>query len=132
MLVAPAGVGLRPNLRAFLVPLTRALGATSPRMTVTVTADAARAGLPPLLRTARELLADAALAEELPLVRAPTLLVWGERDPLVPAELAERFLSALPDARLHVVARAGHVPMDDAPDEVARAILAHLRLDGRA
>lgn len=79
-----------------------------------------------LLRTPRELLADEQLASELQLVEAPTLLIWGERDPLIPPELARRSLGALPDARLRLVPGTGHVPVVDAPHEVAEAIAAHL------
>lgn len=44
-------------------------------------------------------------------VTAPTLLVWGERDPMVPIGHAAQLQSLLPDTRLLVVPGAGHNPM---------------------
>jgi pimeloyl-ACP methyl ester carboxylesterase len=126
VLIAPAGIGLRSSLVAHSLPLARALAGLRPQLAAAVTANALRTGPRRLIRTSRDLLADAALPGELRAVRAPTLLVWGERDSLVPARVAKQFLAELPHGRLHVVPRAGHVPMDEAPEEVAGAILGHL------
>jgi pimeloyl-ACP methyl ester carboxylesterase len=62
------------------------------------------------------------LRDELGAVRAPTLLVWGERDRLVPVRNAEAWAEALPDARVELVPRAGHVPMVERPDELSRLL----------
>jgi len=43
----------------------------------------------------------------------PTLLLYGERDDIVPPGHGEQFLALLPNARLAVLAGAGHVPMID-------------------
>ncbi len=43
------------------------------------------------------------------LVRAPTLVVWGAEDRLVPVELAARTAAAVPDSRLLVLPDVGHV-----------------------
>ncbi len=88
--------------------------------------DSLRAGLVTLYRAATQLLGDEALREELSAITAPTLLVWGERDPLVPLRLATEYAQAIPDVRL-VVVEAGHVPMVDRPDEFARAVLDFVR-----
>ena len=40
----------------------------------------------------------------------PTLLVWGERDPVLPLAHAQAAADELPGARLAVVPRAGHMP----------------------
>jgi pimeloyl-ACP methyl ester carboxylesterase len=85
--------------------------------------DSLRAGAFTRYRAGRQLLGDDALHGELSSIRAPTLLVWGGRDPLVPPRLAEEYARAIPDARLVVVDGAGHVPMADRPDEFARALL---------
>lgn len=48
-------------------------------------------------------------------VATPTLVVWGREDRIVPLECGERFVKALPRARLEVVDRAGHfVEMEQA------------------
>jgi pimeloyl-ACP methyl ester carboxylesterase len=41
-------------------------------------------------------------------VPAPTAVVWGEHDQLFPLDIGHQFVERLSDARLHVVADAGH------------------------
>lgn len=50
------------------------------------------------------------LAEALPL-----LIVWGERDPIIPVSHAEEAHAALPSSRLEVFAGAGHLPQLEQP-----------------
>jgi pimeloyl-ACP methyl ester carboxylesterase len=53
-----------------------------------------------------------------PLLRTltmPVLLVWGESDPLVPLTYAEQIHAEVPQARLEVIPRAGHIPMWENP-----------------
>ncbi|HLH24543.1 MAG TPA: alpha/beta fold hydrolase [Chloroflexota bacterium] len=88
-------------------------------------ADAHRAGPATILRAAHELLA-ADIQAKLARVAAPTLLIWGERDAIVPVELGERLARALPRARLVVLPGAGHNPMWDRADAFNRAVLAFL------
>ncbi|MCX8132758.1 MAG: alpha/beta fold hydrolase [Roseococcus sp.] len=59
-------------------------------------------------------------------IAAPTLLLWGERDAMVPASNAADYLRALRDARSVVLPGIGHVPMEEAPEATARAIRAFL------
>ena len=58
------------------------------------------------------------------LVRAPTLVVWGTEDQLVPVELAGRTAASVPDSRLLVLPNVGHVAQLEAPETTARATLA--------
>jgi pimeloyl-ACP methyl ester carboxylesterase len=53
---------------------------------------------------------------------APKLLVWGEDDGFQKVAYAERFASEIPNTTLVRVSGAGHIPMENAPDEVARAL----------
>jgi pimeloyl-ACP methyl ester carboxylesterase len=55
-------------------------------------------------------------------IAAPTLLLWGEKDAMVPATNAADYLRALPDARSVVLPGIGHVPMEEAPAATANAI----------
>jgi len=48
-------------------------------------------------------------------IRAPTLLMWGEKDAMVPFADAEKFADALPDDRLVSYPDLGHMPMEEAP-----------------
>lgn len=57
---------------------------------------------------------------------APTLIVWGESDRLIPPVYAEHWQSSIPGSELVLVGEAGHmVPMEQ-PDQVAAAIEKHL------
>jgi 3-oxoadipate enol-lactonase len=64
-------------------------------------------------------------------VRAPTLVVIGDRDPLIPLAAAEATAAALPAAELAVLPGAGHLAFVERPDEVNRVILDFLA-DGAA
>lgn len=55
-------------------------------------------------------------------IQAPTLLLWGAVDRMVPVTNAEDYLRVLPDARRVVLEGVGHVPMEEAPAEVVRVL----------
>lgn len=57
----------------------------------------------------------------------PTLVLHGTQDALVPPVAGRRLAEGIPGARLHPVEGAGHVLTTDAEDDVADAILGHLR-----
>lgn len=64
----------------------------------------------------------AALAPRLRDITAPTAIIWGERDPFLPATLAARLQSAIPSSTVDIVPEARHfVPMESA-HAVAAAI----------
>jgi pimeloyl-ACP methyl ester carboxylesterase len=50
-------------------------------------------------------------------ITAPTLLLWGELDQMIPVRNARDYLAVLPDARLVTFPRLGHVPHEEAPAE---------------
>jgi pimeloyl-ACP methyl ester carboxylesterase len=56
-------------------------------------------------------------------VRAPALVVWGRDDRVVPLECGERYVKALPQARLAVIEGAGHLVDVERPAELARTII---------
>jgi pimeloyl-ACP methyl ester carboxylesterase len=47
--------------------------------------------------------------------RAPTTLIWGRDDPVAPLRTGMLLAARMPDARLQVLDKAGHVPMTSAP-----------------
>jgi pimeloyl-ACP methyl ester carboxylesterase len=53
----------------------------------------------------------------------PTLLVWGEQDPIIPARHGVRAHQLMPGSRLELFAAAGHFPHHDDPDRFASVIL---------
>lgn len=69
-----------------------------------------------------------AAARELPVERLamPTLLLWGDADPVSPIAVGEHLHARLPDARLHVIPGGTHSFAHDMPDAVAPLIATHL------
>lgn len=49
-------------------------------------------------------------------ILAPTLVIHGERDSLVPLSAAREAARRLPNARLEIIAGAGHWPMREKPE----------------
>jgi pimeloyl-ACP methyl ester carboxylesterase len=54
----------------------------------------------------------------------PTLVVWGRHDRIVPLECGERYVKALPQARLSIVEGAGHFVEMEQPEPLARLVRA--------
>ena len=65
---------------------------------------------------------DRGLVRRLGRITAPTLLVWGEQDALVPARYAEDFAAGLADSRTVIVPGAGHLPTVEAPEATIPAV----------
>jgi pimeloyl-ACP methyl ester carboxylesterase len=65
---------------------------------------------------------DRGLARRLRRITAPTLVVWGQEDRLVPPQYADDFAAAIPDARKAVFDRAGHMITVERPDAVPATI----------
>jgi pimeloyl-ACP methyl ester carboxylesterase len=65
-------------------------------------------------------------AGELGAIRAPTLLLWGDSDPISPVAVGEHPRSLLPNARLQVLVGGTHSFAADRPEDVAPVIAAHL------
>ena len=81
--------------------------------------------LPPRLwRLAIDRLLEHDDTPQLSRIEAPTLLLWGERDALFSRAEQERFLAALPAARLVVYDETGHCPNWERPERVAADIAA--------
>lgn len=53
----------------------------------------------------------------------PTLIVWGENDPLIPLHYAHLLEESIPGSRLEILSGAGHIPMWDRPEEFNALVL---------
>jgi pimeloyl-ACP methyl ester carboxylesterase len=67
----------------------------------------------------------------LPMVHAPVLLLWGDRDQEVGRHAMEIMTAKIPRARLMVFPGAGHFPFQDAPDEFRRRLTGFLQGEDR-
>jgi pimeloyl-ACP methyl ester carboxylesterase len=59
-------------------------------------------------------------------ISAPTLLIWGEKDAMIPVSNAKDYIRALPDSRLVTLADAGHLPHEEIPEQSLDPVLAFL------
>ena len=62
-------------------------------------------------------------------IEAPTLLVWGENDTLVPPAVGSVLREEIPDSRLLALTGAAHMRMFDRPVEFNAALMAFLAGD---
>lgn len=60
-------------------------------------------------------------------VDIPTLLVWGEKDRVVPLSIGREYARLLPNAKLEIVKSAGHLVDFEEPEKLARLIQSHAR-----
>jgi len=60
-------------------------------------------------------------------ITAPTLLLWGERDPIFPPSDGKTLTAAMPNATLTVIPAAGHVLHEERPQEICAALVEWLR-----
>ena len=70
------------------------------------------------------------LDERLGAVCAPTLLIFGDKDPVAPVAMGEHLRSLLRHSRLRIVKGGTHACAEEQPDEVARAVDEHLSSGG--
>lgn len=63
------------------------------------------------------------LRREAPSITAPTLLIWGRRDPVIPLRVGRRIARLIPGSRLSVF-DTGHVPQTSDPERFAEELVA--------
>jgi pimeloyl-ACP methyl ester carboxylesterase len=122
VLVAPAGVptGRHPVLE--FLALAATLITVRPLFLLTLALDALRWGPLALIRGGRYAIGSD-LRHDLQHITVPTLVVWGERDQLVPTRLAQTWTDTIPNARLELIPGSAHVPMVENPSAFVRAVL---------
>lgn len=106
-----------------LKPLIKDGGAVSPALAAHVVEATRHCAVPSVFDAIRG--DDGALppiqsAEE---IKTPTLLLWGDRDPYATRAQMDRYLAALPDARLVELPGHAHCPQLEIPERIAREIL---------
>ena len=72
-------------------------------------------------------LGNTRIEKRLRLIKAPTLLLWGEHDRIMPRSYAEIFANGIAGpVTTEIIAGAGHLAELDKPEAVARALLAFM------
>ncbi len=100
-----------------------------PSQPLVQTRDYAKFGLRRSLRTFQFAVHDR-IEEKVPLVRAPTLVVRGARDPIVSQRWAEEVTRLLPEGRLVVIPGAPHTLNYSTPREFVRVLRPFLEGSG--
>ena len=119
--VLPQAV-LRMNLQAAYAQPQSLTDALTTRYHALLRAPGARQAMLDRLR-------QTVLQEPVPLlrqIRAPTLLVWGEADAMIPLAHAQDYLQAIPGSRLAAFAATGHLPQEEAAQASLQAVAAFL------
>ncbi len=63
---------------------------------------------------------------DLSVLTQPTLILWGDRDALIPVADAQRFADVLPNATVKIYEDVGHVPMEEIPERSAADVRAFI------
>jgi pimeloyl-ACP methyl ester carboxylesterase len=105
---------LRPRLRRLLFSASLGEpGALAPELAAQIVPMLAAPGFMDALRSGVRV-ANHVRAEE---IEVPALLIWGEKDPILPVAGARELAERMPNARLEVIAGVGHSPMVERPGE---------------
>jgi len=67
----------------------------------------------------------AAMLPRMRAITAPTVVVWGERDAIVPHDHAEKIAATIPGAYLRWLPDCGHTPAEEQPEALAAILLEH-------
>ncbi len=67
------------------------------------------------------------ILEVLKTISIPTLIVWGERDPVIPIKFADSFVSSIKDCRFYRMDNCGHTPYVDEPEKFTKLVTDFLR-----
>jgi pimeloyl-ACP methyl ester carboxylesterase len=66
-------------------------------------------------------------ATKIKTITQPTLIIWGKEDQLISYKNAALFKQDIQDSRVLVLDKVGHIPMEEAPNQVAAAIIEFIK-----
>ncbi len=67
------------------------------------------------------------ISEKLGSIKSPTLIIWGENDPVIPVKYAQSFVSEIDDCRFVKMENCGHTPYVEYPDKFYKIVLDFLK-----
>jgi pimeloyl-ACP methyl ester carboxylesterase len=65
--------------------------------------------------------------DEFKRIKAPVLMVWGERDKVINAGVATAFHGKIGGAKLVMIPKCGHLPQEEKPDEFNKIVIDFLK-----
>lgn len=125
VLVSPAAIPHAHSVYGYFIPLINSLISFKPSFLPILLYDALRAGPFTLLQALQDIVMAQA-HEIMSKIAVRTLIVWGDKDFLVPPRFGHIICQELSNARLLRLARAGHIGMYDQHREFNAAVLAFL------
>jgi pimeloyl-ACP methyl ester carboxylesterase len=66
------------------------------------------------------------IVDSLPQITQPTLIIWGDRDRIIPVKHADIAAAALPNNQLQIFSKCGHHPLLEYPDRFNQSVLEFL------
>jgi pimeloyl-ACP methyl ester carboxylesterase len=63
------------------------------------------------------------ISTKLEVLEIPTLVIWGELDPVIPIKYAEYFVQKIRDCRFYQMENCGHTPYVEDPKEFVKIAL---------
>jgi pimeloyl-ACP methyl ester carboxylesterase len=70
------------------------------------------------------------MAKDLPKMKNPTCIIWGENDSVTPPPVAKEFHELLPNSDLYWIEKCGHAAMMERPDEFNAVLYKWLQKKG--
>lgn len=126
VLVSAAGIPLQTTLPTLIARSTHSFfQRCNGRYPLALARDLLRSRLHLFWQGALEMI-DSDFRAELAAITAPTLIIWGEHDVLLPISLGYRLHEALPHATFITVPNSGHRPMLSQPALLSRMVLEFL------
>jgi len=61
-------------------------------------------------------------------IQIPTLILWGAKDNWIPVSHAYHFQEEIPNASLAIFPSAGHIPMEEIPQETVKPVIDFLKI----
>jgi len=75
----------------------------------------------------RTLAAQFPIEQDLNKISAPTLILWGAQDELIPVAAGHKMNSLIKGSRLVVIEKCGHVPQEEMPAQVVTEITGFIK-----
>lgn len=62
------------------------------------------------------------LAEQYKSIDAPTLILWGDHDRIIPLWVGKKLSWDIPNSEMKIIKNCGHIPQEECPEEVIPAV----------